>query len=203
MTNKAKSKPELAPEDKTAATADDDAFFASIRLDQSLADNMLGVKRALHIVPVKKPTKTDFFRVHAEHFFDTYLVELKDEGENYFATPQVAQFLSEFVRPARLRYCVTRQGTPFVWPLKLPRDERRRDSWARSAMEAAHEAETKWVRISANKQWGIYECFEALGKFGDPQWLDEPWTTVLRTALRDSIIDNEDHPVVRQLLGHS
>lgn len=185
------------------AAADQDARLASIRLNPSVAENLLGVKRSLHIVPVKKPGKTDFFRAHPDSFFDTYLIELKDEGEHYFATPAIAQLLSEFIRPARLRYCITRQGTPFVWPLKLPRDDRRRDGWARSAMEAAREAETKWVRIAANKAWGIYECFEALAKLGDPVWLDEPWETVLDTALRDSIIDSEDHPVVRQLLGQT
>lgn len=198
MTKQTNDKPASAD-----VNTDDDTFLNSIRLDQSLADNFLGVKRALHIVPVKKPTRTDFFRCHPEHSFDSYLVELKEEGENYFATPALAQLLSEFARPVRLRYCVTRRETPFVWPLKLPRDDRRQDTWARSAIDAAREAETKWVRIAANKQWGIYECFEAEAKLGEPQWLEQPWTKVLSTALRDSIIDSEDHPVVRQLLGQA
>jgi hypothetical protein len=103
----------------------EDDFLASIRLDQSYTETALGVRRVLSTVPVRKPGKTDFIRVHPDHFLDCFCVELKAEGEIYFVTPSAAQFIPEFCEPVRLRQCVTRQGVSFLWPLKLPRDDRR------------------------------------------------------------------------------
>ena len=185
------------------AIAEEDDFLASLRLDQSYSEAAVGVRKVLGTVPVRKPGKTDFFRVHPSHSLDCFCVELKEEREVYFVTPALAPVVAEFCVPVRLRLCVTRLGTPSLWPIKLPKEDRRVDEWRRSAAEAAHLAEKKWIRLTADMHLGAYQTFEAVADLGEPKWPTESWAEVLKVALRDRRIDSEDHAVIRQLLGHA
>jgi hypothetical protein len=179
----------------------EDDFLAGLRIDTSFADTPFGVRKPLLTVPVRKPPKTAFFRVHPEHHIDLFAVELKEERETYFIRGRaLADMLSEFVEPVRLRLIVTRQGDAMLWPIKLPREDKRRDEWRRSAAEIAGLAERKWLRVSSNMGLGCYEAFETVADLGDPRWPEESWSTILKVALRDLVIDGEDHAVVRQLL---
>jgi hypothetical protein len=183
------------------ATSNDEDVFAAFRLDQSMVDNVVGVTKMLHTVPMKKPAKTEFFRVHPDHYFDAYTIELKDVREFYLATPQVALQLAEFVEPCRLRYCISKQNNVFIWPMKLPKDDRRRDNWRQSALEAAQLAESKWVRISADMALGAYQCFAAVADLGDPKWPQEGWKKVMEIGLRGLLISSMDHDIVQRLVG--
>lgn len=187
--------------DANPAEQPEDNFLAGLRIDQSYSEAAVGVRKVLLTVPVRKPNRDEFIRVHVEHLVDLYMVELKTEREIYFAKHDVAQLLSEFVEPVRLRLCVSRQGVAFLWPIKLPKDDRRADSWRTSAAEAAGLAERQWIRLSADMHLGAYQTFAAVADLGEPRWPTEPWAEVLRIALRDRIIDAEDHAVARQVLG--
>lgn len=187
----------------TEATTPEDEFLASLRIDQSYTEAAVGVRRVLGTVPVRKPGRTDFFRVHPSHSLDCFCVELKEEREVYFIAPALAQLLAEFCEPVRIRLCVTRQKVAFLWPIKLPKEDRRVDEWRKSAAEAAHLAESKWIRLAADMHLGAYQTFEAVADLGDPVWPAESWTEVVKIALRDRRIDSEDHAVIRQLLGHA
>ena len=194
----------MNPTDTTAtAQHSDDEFLASLRLDQSYTEAAVGVRKVLGTVPVRKPNRTDFFRVHPTHSLDCFCVELKEEREVYFITPALAQFVAEFCEPVRLRLCVSRQKVAFLWPIKLPREDRRVDEWRKSAAEAAHLAESKWIRLAPDMHLGAYQTFEAVADLGDPVWPSESWTEVVMIALRDRRIDSEEHAVIRQLLGHA
>jgi hypothetical protein len=181
----------------------EDEFLTSLRINQSFTDATYGARKLLMTVPVRKPMKTEFFRVHHEHWIDCHLVELRQERELYFALPEVAPLIAEFVEPVRLRLCITRQGTPFLWPLRLPKDDRRGNTWHQSALEAAALAEKNWVRIVADMGLGAYQPFVADKDLGDPKWPEEPWADIVKIALKKSVIDSEDHPVVQQLLGRA
>lgn len=188
------------PGEKDRHQAEDD-FLSGLRIDTSFGDTPFGVRKPLLTVPIRKPGKAQFFRVHPDHHIDLFAVELKEERETYFARGrEIADMLSEFIEPVRLRLVVTRQGDAMLWPVKLPREDKRRDEWRRSAGEIAGLAERKWIRLSSNMTLGCYEAFEALADLGDPRWPAESWTQILKVALRDCVIDGEDHPVVRQLL---
>jgi hypothetical protein len=184
-----------------APAEDGDDLLASLRIDQGYNSEVLGVKKPLLTVPVRKPSKTDYIRVHAEHWLDCFVIELKAEREHYFVVPELAPTLAEFVEPVRLRYCVTRMGTAFLWPVKLPKEDRRTDAWRQSAAEAAAMAEAKWLRVSADMHLGAYQPFVAVADLGPPKWPEEEWPVVVKVALRDRLIKSNDHPVVRELLG--
>jgi hypothetical protein len=57
--------------------------LSRLRLSQNFAD-AIGVKKALITVPVRKPGRQDFVRVHPDPAFriETAVIELKDENEN-------------------------------------------------------------------------------------------------------------------------
>jgi hypothetical protein len=185
---------------RPADQADEDALLSSLRLSQDFA-SVVGVEKVLLTVPVRKPNKDEFFRVHPDHKFDCLLIELKTEGELYFVVPGVAQVLAEFVAPARLFLCVNRQQTVFVWPAKLPRDDRRTNTWHQSALEAAELAKKSWIRIAADRSLGAYQPFRAQADLGDAAWPDKPFLEVLKIALKGRVVDHDEHPLVKQLLG--
>ena len=68
---------------------------AALRLDQSYADTV-GVKKLLTTVPVRKPNRQDFVRVHPDPAFrltPAAIIEVKEDREVYLVTPGIAQQL--------------------------------------------------------------------------------------------------------------
>ena len=66
---------------------------AALRLDQSYADTV-GVKKLLTTVPVRKPNRQDFVRVHPDPTFrltPAAIIEVKEDREVYLVTPSMAQ----------------------------------------------------------------------------------------------------------------
>ena len=109
----------IAPEN--ADTAADPFDLAALRLDQSFVQ-AAGAQKLLLTVPVRKPNKQDFCRVHqgAEHRENLAVIELKDDREVYLLLPEVARNLpGEFVM-VTMYTAINRQGVVFLWPVKLP-----------------------------------------------------------------------------------
>src|SRR4051794_29726592 len=120
-----------------------------LRLSQDYAREV-GVQKKLITVPVRKPTKAEFVRVHPDptHRLDTLVLELKDQrNETSLIGPELrAELAGEpTVGPRRLVPAVTRQGVAFLWPLRLPGPDGRLDPWGQSALEIADIARDAWV----------------------------------------------------------
>jgi hypothetical protein len=96
---------------------------------------------------------------------------------------------------------ITRQDTFLLFPVRLPAADGRQDDWSRSAMEAVARARTHWIRMAAKRSLNAYELFEAVGTFPDPVWPELAWTEILQLAFRDHVIQDFDHPILRQLRG--
>jgi hypothetical protein len=158
-------------------------------------------EKLLTVVPVRKPAKESFFRVHPEHHLDTVVLELKEEGEILVIAPNlVPQLVGEqCVVHKRLQLAITRQGVPFIWPMRLPK-EGKRDSWAISAMDAATTATKKWVRLQANMSLGAYEITVAQID-AEPVWPTQSFNALMRIAFKGSVIESLDHPSLKQLRG--
>ena len=180
--------------------APDPFDLESLRLPQNFADG-LGVKKLLTTVRVRKPNRQWFIRCHPTMRLETAVVELKDDDETYLVAPSMRDELIEEVVAKVLILSMTRQGHPFIWPIRLPDSTGRIDDWSRSAIEAAKHAETRWVRVAADRHAGCYQVYEAAGDFAEPEWPDKPLQDLLRIAFRDRVIDSPDHHVVAQLRG--
>jgi hypothetical protein len=189
--------------DPAETSTNPDPFdIESLRLDQSFLTGA-GVKRMLTTIPVRKPDKQDWIRVHAdkEYRLPVSTIELKDDREFYLLPPPIAKQLpGEFVI-VTLYVAINRQGTLFLWPVKIPDTDGKVLEWHRSAAVAAELAMKQWVRVKANMNLGAYEIFEAGAKIPDPEWPPLTYQELLRTAFKDRYVDSIDHLVVKRLRG--
>jgi hypothetical protein len=144
-----------------------------LRLSQDFAAQV-GVKKALLTVPVRKPTRQEFVRVHLDFSWrlDTAAIILKDERETFLVDPSLWPELPGELLPTALFAAATRQGVVFIWPVRFPGPDGRLDSWSRSALHAVQMAQQNWVRVAANMSLGAYDVFVASGQLPDPEWSD-------------------------------
>jgi hypothetical protein len=177
--------------------------LSALRLDQSYADTV-GVKKLLTTVPVRKPNRQDFVRVHPDPSYrltPAAIIEVKEDRETYLVTPDMAQALAGEFATVTLFTTINRQGTLHLWPVKLPNPEGRHNEWHRSAAEGAERAQKKWVRVTASMSLGAYEIFESSADLPEPVWPDFSFQEILKIAFRDRIVDRADHPLVQRLQG--
>src|SRR5260221_8333627 len=146
--------------------------LSALRLDQSYADTV-GVKKLLTTVPVRKPNRQDFVRVHRDPKYrltPAAIIEVKEDREVYLVIPDMAQALPGEFSLVTLFTAITRQGTLHLWPVKLQTPQGRQNEWHRSAAEPAERAMEKWVRVTSSISLGAYEMFEASGDLPEPVW---------------------------------
>jgi len=136
-------------------------------------------------------------------WFDTGIFEDKEEREVFFVTPAMREALVGEIRPVILVPTITRQGVLLLWPLKLPMEGMRHNSWADTARQAAEMAKAKWVRLAPDMGLGGYRIYVAEGELPEPQWPDKPLNEIMQIAFRDRVVDSENHPVVRRLRGRA
>jgi hypothetical protein len=199
------AEPTPASANGTAPDAAPDPFDpGALRLSPDTTDN-LGVKKVLLTVPVRKPDKSWFVRVHPDpdYRLQTAVIELKEDRELYLVAPALRQELAAEAtfKLKMLATAINRQGVPFLWEVNLPRSDGRKDEWARTALAAVEQATHAWVRVTANLSSGGYELLRATGPLPEPEWPELLFRDLLQIAFKDRYIDTLDHPVLRQLRG--
>lgn len=175
----------------------------SLRLPQDFSV-ALGVKTALLMIPVRRPAREWFIRVHpdAAYHLQTAVIELKEVGETYLAAQSLWPALAgeSTFTPKMLFLAVNRQQKPFFWPIRLPGSDGRLDSWSKSALEAAQFATRMWIRVAPDQTFGGYTV-QYSEHAVDPAWPEHSMSALLRIAFKDRYIDTLDHPILRQLRG--
>ena len=177
--------------------------LSRLRMSQDFSGSV-GVKRAIITVPVRKPDRQWFVRVHPDEAWRlrTAVLELRDERETYVVDPDLLSELPGEVVHKELFTTINRQGVVFLWPVRLPDVDGRHDAWNNSALEAADMAATRWVRVAANMSLGAYEVYEASAELPEPEWPeDEGFQHLIDVAFKGRLIQSVDHPVIRRLRG--
>lgn len=173
-----------------------------LRLSRAFSEGV-DIRRVLTTVPVRKPHRQEFVRVHPAQTMrlDTALLELREERLTYIVDPTLWPEIPGEAAPKTIYTAITRQGVVILWPVRLPDETGRLDDWNTAAHEAAIRAETRWVRVAANMALGAYDVFEAIGQFPEPVWPDLSFERLLEIGFRDRFIDHIHHPVLRRLRG--
>jgi len=174
----------------------------SLRVKQDFAQ--AAGRKALTIVPVRRPGKQTFVRVRSEpEYRRTYaILEMIEERELYVVASSMQGEFLHGVTSRTFYTAMTRQGTLFLWPVKNPDPGSIGASWAASDHINAREAMTRWVRTEANKEAGCWELFPAEGELPEPEWPDYPFEKIMEAAFRERpIIRSFDHPVIKRLRG--
>jgi hypothetical protein len=119
-------------QDRPEDSADEAQASASKDLDpfdpetlRVTAGSDIEVERVLTSVPVKKPKRDAFIRVHPEYVLDTLILE-RDSGmekESYLVAPEVQDLVLQELRRTRLLLAVSNSQAPrrTVPPLRDPR----------------------------------------------------------------------------------
>ena len=176
--------------------------FSQFALSQNFGAQIKVIKR-LTTVPVRKPSKTQWFRIHPEYKLDVLLLKYGDRGDDfYLVEPSLADQLIDLAQAFKLVVAVDRQGVVFVWPLRLP-DAEQAMKWHLSALEAASHAKVQWTLIQANMGLGAYEFTAAAGITDEPKWPKMLMNEILEIAFKNKIIDRLDHLVLKQLRGEA
>lgn len=185
-----------------AGFATSDLDLGSLRLTQNFGE-VAGIKKLLTTVPCRKPSNQTFIRVHpdASWRMPAAILQLKDDGECYLVTPDLYPELAQEVRPKMLYAAITRDGNPFIWPINMPAEDGRLDTWSTSAHLAAELAGERWIRLVANRTVGAYDVIEATNLSDAPAWPDLSFEKLITLSFRDKVITSIDHVVVRRLRG--
>jgi hypothetical protein len=186
-----------------SATEPTDPFdLKALRLSQAFTETA-GVKKLLLTVPVRKPNRQEFVRVHPNEDYRANfpLVELKEDREEFIVGPDLVDELAGEIVPKTLFTAINRQGVVFLWPVRLPDPEGRQMEWHRSMREAAEIGMTQWVRMKANMSLGAYEMAVAESTMTEPAWPEYSFQDLIRIAFRDRLITTADHHVIKRLRG--
>ena len=175
----------------------------NLRLDPSCTEGA-GVRKLLTTIPVKKPGgKCSSASIPSiREMFP--IIDLKDDREEYIVVKELVPELATEIVHKQLCLAITRQGTLFFLPLRLPGPDGKDMEWWKSLREHAKRAETHWIRVIPNQELGAYEVLQATDKLSEPEWPspDEySFWDLVKIAFRDYLITNLDHPVVKRLRG--
>jgi len=162
------------------------------------------VKKCWDIIKVEKPSKSRVFRVHPTLRLKTMLLSLKEDNEVYVVRPEVRGALCSegTVGIFTLLACVTKQGTPFLWPIRMADADGKWNVWHQSAWQIAEKAQTRWARMQANRDAGHYVAEydqRAPDDQQEPDWPDLEFNDWLRLAFQGYTIDSLEHPVLKRL----
>jgi hypothetical protein len=168
-----------------------------------------GVRKLLTTVPVRKPGRQEWIRVHpGENYRATFgVIDLKADSEFYLLTANMVRHFSDEVILVTIYTAINKQGVLFLWPARLPtpNDRGRVARWYSSAIEAAELAMKRSVRVKSNLSLGAYETTVTYNPLpeNDPVWPDLTFQELLRIGFQKTgcFVDNFDHPIIKQLRG--
>jgi hypothetical protein len=181
--------------------------FPDLEAALGLDDEGVNVTELLLTVVCRKPRATEFFRVHPSETMakTTWVFTDKEEigADTYFVMPAARPFITEHLRPVLLVTCVNRQNIPFLWPIAVPAPDSnsgRQNRWGASALEAMEIAKRSWTKLTAGP--GFYRVFRAeKSDLPEPVWPDKSFVELLGVAFRETLIADQEHPIVRRLRG--
>ena len=177
--------------------------FSKFRLPTNSPDMPVAQKVLTH-VPVGKPSKQKFVRVHLDksYHFECALLKLEDDDRPYLISPDIAHTVGQDIKQVILKLAIDRQGNIFLWPVPPRQEDGNENMWNQSHREIAALAESFWVRLASNRAIGAYEPYKAQGEIPDPIWPDIPLDDILEIAFGSShVIMDREHPALLKLWG--
>lgn len=172
----------------------------------SLPQNFAGLAEVTSeavAIPIRKPGKQIWFSPHPDQKVWKAFLILKDETDrdiSYVISPALKDTLDgEWVLKI-LVPCITRQGSVFLWPIRLPDASGRLDSWNKSALEIATSNAVQWIRIKSNREAGAYDVVKTISPFDPPTWPDDI-DAIYKKAIAPALVSDIGHPLLKRLRG--
>jgi len=159
------------------------------------------IKRKITTILARKPNSQTYFQAHPTMEVLVDVLEWKDENILYLVNQEKVGDLFEQTKRVILYVCVNTKGDPFLFPASQPDANGKWNPWHQSASQAILEAKKNWIRIQPNRGIQGYDVIVAEGNLAAPKWPDLDIAQYLSIAFVNNLIDNEDHPIVKQLRG--
>jgi hypothetical protein len=164
------------------------------------------VAKKWEVIKVEKPSKSRAFRVHPDPKFrpETLLLSLKEDNEVYVVLPHLRPALADegLCGQFTLFACVTKAGTPFLWPIRVADADGKWNIWHSSAWGIAEKARLRWTRMQANRDAGHYMAEYDLRPpelQRAPEWPTLTFAEWLELAFKGFTIDSLKHPILKRL----
>ena len=158
--------------------------FSKFKISSGSSDMPIARKIILH-VPVTKPAKQRYVRVHVidEYHFDCAVLNLEGEDRPFLLSPEIAQAIAKDAKRVTLKLAIDRQGEPFPLASTAVPEEVNDNPWNQSQREVADLAEEQWVRLTSNRSVGCYEPIVAQGDIPEPVWPEMSMDEILQSHL--------------------
>ena len=202
---KAKSKP-VAPDPLPAEElmkADDDEFSPeNLRLLNKIDLRDLVIAELVEL-SARKPKKDEWFRVHPDYQQQGGILEIDSENKVFWVTKkmqsQVAHDPCFTFRICVL--CVTRQGVPFIWPVKPDVEAGGTGAkYLKIPFAAMMQGRQDWTRLYWSMERREHQVEK--GDISDtPKFPDKTFEELLKLAFKDAVISTPDHPAILNLKG--
>lgn len=202
---KLKSKPittDPLPLEKPMEDSDDEFSPENLRLLNKIDLRDL-VTAELVELPARKPKKDEWFRVHPEYQQQGGILEIDSENKVFWVSKKIqAQVVHDPCFTFRLCVlCVTRQGIPFIWPVKTDFESGGNgDKFVRIPFSAMTLGRQKWTRLYWSQEKREHQV-ETSDLSDAPKFPDKPFPELLKLAFKDALISTPDHPAILNLKG--
>jgi hypothetical protein len=200
MKNDTKDRPADERNEDTPAPEITKNGIRSLVLSQNYEDQ-IEAEDLLMDIPVRRPKKLEWVRVHPNHRLGPVALLEDDEEKIYLLSEDVHTAVHEEAKVVTLRQCITSTKVSFIWhvPCVQP-DGADWSSW-KSQRAAAEIGEESWIRMIWQREASNYKV-RRKADYGEPAWPTQSIDELAETAFKGRIIDSLDHPVIRHLLEH-
>jgi hypothetical protein len=154
-------------------------------------------------IPIRRPNKLKFYRVHPTFVVDRDILVVPDgmDETTYLCYPKLIDVFPEAIKRARLYPYIGTDKTLCLWRINhaTQKGGKRNQKVFDTAVRAASAAKTEWTRIWWRQEVGHYTHQTARADLGEPLWPDLTFEEMLVIAFEGMVIDSLDHEVLREL----
>jgi hypothetical protein len=173
------------------------------RIDQDFAAHMQARKTTV-AVSVQKPDRQHWIYIHPDRSWRMAVGVLEDKANRrtYVVEPRIVPEVTEDLVPKLLVAYVTRQGTPYLWPIRMPDEDGRLDSYSESALVIIEQYAAQWIRVLSNQSDRRYDVLETPKiDLPQPKWPEGGFSWMFDTAFKNRVIQDLNHPLLQTLRG--
>jgi|SRR5215831_16493305 len=163
----------------------------------------LGVKKTAVVAAVRKPGDQHWIQVHPDRAWRIQVAVLEDKvnQRTYLVVEDlIPEVIGDLIPKVLVAY-ISRQGNVNLWPIRMPDESGRLDSWNESALAIVERYSGRWIRVLRNKTDGCYDIQDAPIELPPPNWPEGGFRPLFNLAFRNRVIDRIDHSVLKALRG--
>src|SRR5262249_29601240 len=152
------AEPSPGPNGATPSPDHFDFDLDKLRLPTDYTE-LTNLKKPLLVVPVRKPGRDEFVRVHPDPKMSIRLSLLRNRGRKggaFLLPPEMHVALPEEGKPHQLYLTCSTVSEIAIWPVRLPEPDGHTNDWWTTAEQAAHIARENWIRLrSGEKRYDV------------------------------------------------